>query len=202
LLTNILLYEYITKTANPGEHNPMTVLTWPQAATRRPAKSLRKMIIDPLPKSVLHHFVNEIPGPKDETETERAARFEVQLAEVLSFHPRDAAEAMMATKCVLLRLVAEDCHRDAVRPGVAAAVAKKFLRNAKQFDQLIKEARQTLERYQSQPPVKIDPAFGVALGLALGVEPFLVPDPDDPDQAEEPVSAIIVPLHPAPKMLQ
>jgi hypothetical protein len=44
----------------------------------------------------------------------------------------------------------------------------------------------------------MDPAMFVSLGL----ERFLVPDPDDPDNVEEAFSAIIVPLHPAPKTLQ
>jgi hypothetical protein len=44
----------------------------------------------------------------------------------------------------------------------------------------------------------MDPATFVSLGL----EQFLIPDPEDPNEVEEAFSAIIVPLHPAPKLLQ
>jgi hypothetical protein len=176
----------------------MTVLPWPPDAPRRHPKSPRKMIIDPLPQSILHGFVTDIPGPKDETETTRAARFEAQLTEVLSYNPRNSAEAMMATHCVVLRLLAEDSRHDAARPGLAPAVAKKFLRSAKEFDQLIADMKQTLTLRQARPLERMDPA----LCLSVGLGEFLIPDPDDPAQAEEAFSAIIVPLHPAPKMLQ
>ena len=75
----------------------------------------RNLIVDPLPKSVLHQLVANLPGPKHETDAARAARFEAQLAEVLSFNPRNSAEAMLATHCIMLRLVGEDAHRDAGR---------------------------------------------------------------------------------------
>jgi hypothetical protein len=176
----------------------MTVLPWPPDPNHRPQKSPRKLIIDPLPQSILHSFVADLPGPKDETETARAARFEAQLAEVLTYNPRDSAEAMMATHCVVLRLLADDSRRDAARPGVAPGMQKKFLRQAKEFDQLIAEMKENLASRQTRPPGKMDPA----LGLSLGLGEFLIPDPDDPEQAEEAFSAVIVPLHPAPKMLQ
>jgi hypothetical protein len=176
----------------------MTILTWPSNGGRRRPKLPRKMIVDPLPSSVLHNLVGDLPGPKDETEVARATRFEAQLAEVLSFNPRNSAEAMMATHCVLLRLLAEDTHRDAVRPGLTRAMAKKFLRSAKEFDKLIAEMKQTLAERQAQPLGRMDPA----LCLSLGLGEFLIPDPDDPDHDEEAFSAVIVPLHPAPKMLQ
>jgi hypothetical protein len=176
----------------------MTVLRWPTAsATNRP-KSLRKLIVDPFPQSVLHQLVAHLPGPKHETETERATRFDAQLAEVLSYHPRDSADALLAGQCILLRLLAEDCHRDANRPSLDAAKAKKLLRTAKQFDKLLDGMKQTLARRHERPVAKMDPAMFVSLGL----EQFLIPDPDDPNNVEEAFSAIIVPLHPAPKALQ
>ncbi len=155
-----------------------------------------KLVVDPAPGSVLHSIVSNLPGPKNETEAQRAARFKLQLAQVLSFDPRDSADAMLAAHCVLLRLVAEDTHRDAARPGLAPATAKKFLRNARAFDRLTEEAKQMLAKRQSRPPGKMD----VGMVRAPGFEEVLVPDPDD--AAEEAFSAIIVPLHPAPKMLQ
>jgi hypothetical protein len=176
----------------------MTILPWPIDHTTRRPRSTRKLIVDPLPQSVLHSLVADLPGPKDETEAERSARFQAQLAEVLGYAPRDSADAMLATQCVLLRLLAEDAHRDASRPILEPAVAKKRLRGAKQMDRLFAEMKQTLAHRQAQTRGKMDPAMFVAFGL----EQFLVPDPDDPEQAEEAFSAIIVPLHPAPKMLQ
>lgn len=176
----------------------MTILSWPAEPNPRRPKATRKLIVDPLPQAVLHSLVGDLPGPKHETDTERAARFKVQLAEVLSYKPRDSAEAMIAAHCVMLRLLAEDAHRDAARPHPDAATAKKFLRAAKQMDKLLTDMKRTLARRQTQTLGKIDPAMAISLGL----EQFLIPDPDDPDQVEEAVSAIIVPLHPAPKMLQ
>ena len=176
----------------------MTILPWPPDANRRSPRSSRKLIVDPLPQSILHGLVNDLPGPEDETETARAARFDAQLAEVLSYNPRNSAEAMIATHCVLLGLLAADSHRDAVRPGLAPAMAKQFLRGAKEFDKLIADMKQILTLRQARPLGQMDPA----LCLSLGLGQFLIPDPDDPDQAEEAFSAIIVPLHPAPKMLQ
>jgi hypothetical protein len=173
----------------------MTVLPWP--TTHHP-KSPRKLVVDPLPQSVLHQLVSDLPGPKHETETERTARFDAHLAEVLSYHPRDSADAMLACQCVMLRLLAEDCHRDASRPNPDTANAKKLRRTAKQFDKLLDGMKQALAHRQERPVAKMDPAMFVSLGL----ERFLVPDPDDPDNLEEAFSAIIVPLHPAPKTLQ
>lgn len=156
------------------------------------------MIVDPLPRPVLHQFVSQIPGPPNETQTERSARFDHQLAEVLAYHPRDAAEAMMATHCIMLRLIAAGIHRDAKTPGLSPTAAKQHQRLAKQYDKQIAATEQALARNKQRPLGQLNPA----LYAALGIEPHLIPDPDDPDQIEEAASAIIVPLHPAPKMLQ
>jgi hypothetical protein len=174
----------------------MSVLNWPKSF---PRKSSRKLIVDPLPQSVLHQLVSDLPGPKDETPAEQASRFEAQLAEVLGYNPRNAADAMLATHCVLLRLLAEDAHRDASRRDLSPAMAKQFLRGARQADKLLADMRKALARRQAEPQGKLDPALFASLGL----DQFLIPDPDDnPDDAEDAFSAIIVPLHPAPKMLQ
>ena len=174
----------------------MTIIPWPPAG--KPPRPARKMIVDPLPQSILHSFVNDIPGPKNETPAERAVRYEAQMAEVLSYNPRNSADAMLATHCVLLRLVAQDSHRDAARPGIAPALMKKFLRSARQFEKLAVDMAKTLARRQAQPLGRMDPAIFQSLGMTE----FLIPDPDDPAQPDQAVSAVIVPLHPAPKMLQ
>jgi hypothetical protein len=176
----------------------MIILPWPAGPTPRRAKSTRGLIVDPLPQSVLHQLVSDLPGPKHETEAARAARFDAQMAELLSYNPRNSAEAMLATHCILLRLLAEDAHRDASRPNPDPATAKKLQRSARQMDKLLADMQQTLARRQAQALGKLEPATFIALGL----EQLLIPDPDDPNVAEEAFSAIIVPLHPAPKMLQ
>ena len=176
----------------------MTVLPWPAGHKSHRAKAPRKMIVDPLPQSVLHSLVRDLPGPKGETEEQRALRFDAQLAEVMTYKPRDSAEAMLATHCIVLRLMAEDCYRDAARTGVSSAMVKRFNRDGKQFERLLAKTRATLLRRQAQPLGRMDPAMALSLGLGQ----FLIPDPDDPDQIEDAFSATIVPLHPAPKMLK
>jgi hypothetical protein len=148
-----------------------------------------------LPLSVLHQLVADIPGPRGETGAERASRFAAQLAEVLTYNPRNSAEAMIATHCILLRLLAEDAHRDSVRPHRHTAVAG---RSAKQFDKLLADLKQTLADFQAQPLQLPDAETFIALGLGH----FLIPGPKPEADAEEAFSAIIVPLHPAPKILQ
>jgi hypothetical protein len=176
----------------------MTVLPWPADQKSRPTRTPRKLIVDPLPRTVLHSLVRDLPGPRGETEQQRALRFETQLAEVMTYQPRDSAEAMLATHCIMLRLMAEDCYRDAASNVASPAIAKRCQRDGKQFDKLLADMRATLKRRQALPLAKMDPAMAVSLGLS----DFLIPDPDDPDQTEEAFSATIVPLHPAPKMLQ
>jgi hypothetical protein len=175
----------------------MSIVPWPPRKPPLPRKT-SKVVVDPLPEAILRAFVADIPGPKNETEAERADRFETQLAEVLSYKPRDSADAMMATHCVLLRLVAEDARRDANRADVAAQTARKCLRDAKELERLATDMKQMLARRQSRPLAKMDPALFRSLGLGE----FIVADPDDPDQLDQATSAVIVPLHPAPKLLQ
>src|SRR5579864_4079644 len=176
----------------------MTVIRWPIERRPRPTTPARNLVVDPLPEKILHTMVADIPGPRNETEAERAARFDAQLAEVLSHKPRDAFEVMLVTQAIMMRLVAEDAHRDAVRQGRGSDMAKKFLRQAKQLDKQTAETVRLLEEFQSRARPKLDPAIFAAAGLGE----FLIPDPDDPAQPEEAVSGVIVPLHPAPKMLQ
>ena len=172
----------------------MTIIPWPSGKSRRPVK----LVVDPLPQAVLHSLVRDIPGPKNETEAGRAARFEAQLVEVLNYKPRNAGEAMLAVDCVMLRRFAKGTNRDAARPGRLPTTAAKVLRNEKQFAQLLGKLEKMLTRRQTGPQPEMDPAIYKSLGLGE----FLVPDPADTDHDEAAVSAIIVPLHPAPKMLQ
>ena len=105
---------------------------------------------------------------------------------------------MIAAHCLMLRLLAEDRHRDADQcPPPTRQSEKTPSITAKQFDQLLANMEQTLARRQAEPPPKLDPAMYASFGL----EQFLIPDPDDAIE-EEAFSAIIVPLHPAPKLLQ
>lgn len=176
----------------------MTLLPWPAGRVRHRSAKPRELIVDPLPKTVLHTLVSDIPGPPGETGAARATRFEAQLAEVLAFNPRDSVEAMLAVQCVVLRLVAEDAHRDAARPNLTPALARKIPRGARELTKLAAEMQAMLRERQTHPAAKMDPA----LFRSLGLEAFLVPGPDAFDDTAEAVSAIIVPLHPAPKMLQ
>ncbi|HEX3991556.1 MAG TPA: hypothetical protein VHX39_10340 [Acetobacteraceae bacterium] len=167
----------------------------------RPSKPVpaRRLVVDPLPNSVLHKLVADLPGPRNETEAARAARFEAQLAEVLSYNPRNPAEAMLATHCIMLRLVADDARRDASHARGHPEMARQHQRSAKQCDQRVAANRRMLADFQSRPLRSLDPATFAALGLT----DFLIPDPtQSTDDAEEAFSAIIVPLHPAPNTLQ
>lgn len=171
----------------------MTVLPW--NAGGKSCRS-RELIVDPLPQSVLNSFVSNIPEPKNETEAGRAARFNTQLTEVLSHEPRGAGEAVLAVNCIILRLLARDTNRDASRPVRLPATAAKIPGGEEQFAQLIEKSVKMLTRRQAGTQPKIDPAIHKSLGLGE----FLVPEPAGTDHDEEAVSAIIVPLHPAPKM--
>jgi hypothetical protein len=154
----------------------------------------RKRIVDPLPRAVLHSLVLDLPGPKGETELQRAVRFETQLTELHSHDPRNAAEAMIAAQCILLRLLTEDFYRDANCPNLDPISEKKLRHGAKQMDKLLADMKTSLARLQARP------AGGPAMFLSLCLTDVPITDLDDPDPAEQAFSAIIVPLHPAPKM--
>jgi hypothetical protein len=175
----------------------MTVLSWPPNRKPPRARPARKVIVDPLPLATLEAFA-DIPGPRDETPEQKAARLEANKAEILSFNPRNAAEAMLASHTILMRALAGDTKREAASQPKGSSRGNQFLRLLKQFDKQAEETLRHLEHQQSRPLAKIDPAFFRALGLT----PEVIPDPDDPAQLDQAVSAIIVPLHPAPKMLQ
>jgi len=173
----------------------MPILPFPP--DRRATKP-RRLIVDPLPKEVLDHLVGRLPSWKDETAAERAARIADHTAEVMSYKPRNSADAMMAVQCIALRHLAEACERDAARHDISEALVLKNLKFAKQFHKQRADMEKMLGRRQAQPAVKQDPAVYQALGL----QRYLIPDPEDTAQAEQAASAIIVPMHPAPKMLQ
>ena len=177
----------------------MTVLPWPAGRAPRRSSTPRAEIADPSPGTVLHTLVSDIPGPRGETAPERAARFEAQLAEVLSYTPRDAVEAMLAVQCVVLRLVTEDAQRDAARPGLPPDLARDIPRSVRQMTKLTAKMKRTLRDWQDRPLPAVDSA---AFRAVEPPAPAPLPDPDAYDETAEAFSAIIVPLHPAPRMLQ
>lgn len=176
----------------------MTILPFPAGRTPRRALKPRRQIVDPLPQAILRSLVSDIPGPPGETDAERAARFEAQLAEVLALNPRDMVEAMLATQSVLMRLVRDATRRDAAQPDQPPGMARVHEDQAKEFDDLIAETMRTIATRQADPLGRMD----VALCRAMGLGEFLIPDPDVMDETADAVSAVIVPLHPAPRMLQ
>jgi len=194
----MMMYQGLVRPSNPGEPIPVTILSWPPDRNRRHPKATQKLVGDPLPESILHSLVSDLPGPNGETEPERLARFKLQLAQVLAYNPRNAAEAMLATHCILMRMMAEESQRDGVRHSHSPAMVKKFLQSAKQFERLVDEMERTIGRRQTRELTTFDRAVFEGLGIGQ----LLPPEPEDPDQPEEAFSAIIVPLHPAPKMLQ
>lgn len=157
--------------------------------------SSRRRILDPLPQSVLQQLVADLPGPKDETASARAARFEAQLREVLSYNPRNSAEAMLATHCVLLRVMAEQARNEA-SPDLAQV--KKSLRQVRQCDKLLVATQRRLQDFQAQPLGPLDPELFARLGLGQ----FLISDQCTDQNDVGAFSSIIAPLHPAPKRLQ
>jgi hypothetical protein len=161
-----------------------------------------------LPQSVLHHLVANIPGPTGETEAARAARFEAQLAEVLNYRPRNAAEAMLATQCILMRLVGDHARADAERSCMIPATSKQHLRSATQFDKALTNTQRTLAHFQSRCLGTPDPATVAPAALVTSADPVSQSQNTSSvraritDESEEAFSGVIVPLHPAPKMLQ
>jgi hypothetical protein len=155
-----------------------------------------EFIVDPLPTAVLHYLVADLPGPRGETGIARAARFDAQLAEVLSYNPRNAAEAMLAAHCILLRVVAEDARGDASRAGADAAMVKQHVRSARQLDKLLVNMQRTLADFQHRPLGTPGPASFAA--PSPGPRPMPDPARTTPAwSAEEAFSAVIVPLRPA-----
>ena len=170
--------------------------------------------VDRLPQSVLHHLVADIPGPKGETEAARVARFEAQLAEVLSYRPRNGAEAMLATQCMLMRLVGDHARVDAERTCLIPATSKRHLRSARQFDKALANTQRILTRIQSRHLDTSAPATVASAALVTSAGQVTsgglgCQEQDTSsvraritEEPEEAFSAVIVPLHPAPKMLQ
>jgi hypothetical protein len=175
----------------------MTILRWPNQNGSRQGAAAREPETEALPRSVLHSLVADLPGPVGETEAERLTRFVAQLAEVLSYRPRDAADVMLASHCIMLGMLAAAAHRDATRSGVAPHTANTFLRDMKQFEKMIAESRRiiALRRAASKRTAR-QPVPRTADLRSKTVAR------DDAGQSDQAVSAIIVPLHPAPKLLQ
>lgn len=168
----------------------MTILSWPPDS--KPPSA------NPLPDAVLERFAADIPGPRYETEAERAARIAANKAAILSYGPRNSAEAMMATHVILMKMLAGDTKREADRKPRKSAEGTQLLRLIRQFEKQSTGMLNYLEAMQSRPVPKVD----AAILQALGLPPSYIPGAGDPAQPEQAVSTVIVPLHPAPKMLQ
>jgi hypothetical protein len=119
-------------------------------------------------------------------------------AEILSYHPRDTVEAMLATQCILFGMVITNAERAATNFLPTSSAGKKILRDARCLSRQIVAIRRRLAERQSRPLPEIDNAVSKALGLSQPP----TPEPNDRALAEEAYSAVIVALHPAPKMLQ
>jgi hypothetical protein len=156
------------------------------------------MIIDPLPQPVLHMLVSDMPGPPNETKAERDARFQRQLAEVMAYEPRTAVEAMLAIQAIAMHMLHDDCSREAQRADLSVRLRDQNRGLARRAEAQSRDAAHMLAEMQKKPVHK----FRRTLFDALGVEPWMKPDPDDPENAEVPDSSVIVPLHPSPKSLQ
>jgi hypothetical protein len=176
----------------------MAIIDWRLPTRQRQAKPSPERISNRLPRLVLDHLVSELPGPPNETEAERAVRNDAQRAEVLGFRPRDTVEAMLATHCMMLGMVAEDASRNAARQPATSAEGKKSGRVAKQLSQQTTITHRLLAERQSRP---LAPLHLKVLEV-LGMNRPQPPAQDDPAEVGQAESAVIVPLHPAPKMLQ
>jgi hypothetical protein len=155
-------------------------------------------MVEPPPDWMLRDLVASIPGPPNESEAGRAARFAAQMAEIRAMNPRDSVDAMLAVQCVMMRLLADDSRRDAERPRIDPIAKKKFLNAARKLDEVHAELKRALTSRQARagwaPPVA-PPLYPAGVWRA----PWARDATDPPDEAE---SAVIVPLHPSPKMLQ
>jgi hypothetical protein len=176
----------------------MTILFWPPTESRRPAQLTQKVVADRSPESILDKFAADIPGPKHETEAERADRIAMRRAQILSYHPRNAAEAMLATQCIIFGMLIAEARRNAATVPRTPSSTNKFLRDSRLLMRQSTAMQRTLVERQSRPLAEIDNAVFAALGLSQPV----IPEPEDRALAEEAFSAVIVALHPAPKMLQ
>jgi hypothetical protein len=176
----------------------MTILPWPTKPQHQPRPTNRKMIIDPLPRPVLDMLVSAMPGRGKETKAERDARFQRQLAEVMAYQPRTALEAMLAIQCIAMRMMCEDASRDARRTDLPERLRGQNRNLERKTEAHIRDAEYRLAEMQKEPVHK----FRRVLFDAAGVEPWMKPDPDDPENAEQADSAVIVPLHPSPETLQ
>jgi len=176
----------------------MTNLLWPPAENRPHTQSSPTRVADRPPESILDKFAADIPGPKHETDAERAARIAMRRAEILSYHPRNATEAMLATQCIILGMLVAENRRNAASSPRTSSSFNKHLRNISLLIRQSAGLRRILVQRQSRPLAEIDAAVFAALGLSQPV----IPRPKDRVMGEEAFSAVIVALHPAPKMLQ
>jgi hypothetical protein len=97
-----------------------------------------------------------------------------------------------------LNMLVMNANRDAAVQPPGSAARRKIIRDAMNLMKQISAIYEHLVARQSRPLGEIDRTMFEALGLGR----FLIPEPNELPLDEEAFSAIIVPLHPAPKMLQ
>ena len=98
----------------------------------------------------------------------------------------------------MLRVLRQHTGAGASNANLTSSMMKKIMRDSKQFDKMLAAMETTAARRQAQPLPPLDPA----LFRAFGLDDFLMPFHDDAGQTDGAVSAVIVPLHPPPKLLQ
>ncbi len=147
---------------------------------------------DRLPEAALRDIVANIPGPKAETQAERAVRFDAELAEAIAYNPRDQVEAFVFVQNIIMRGYADAARREAAMTGTISAHTKLVLESEKLMQSSLKVLKKHYLPHRSPP----------ALIQEAELLHRLIRHDDDPALTEQAVSAIIVPLHPAPKMLQ
>jgi hypothetical protein len=175
----------------------MTILPWPIDPTKRATAPSPDSPLD----GIIRMLVADIPGPPNETADQRAKRMEAQFAEAKAMNPRDGAEAMLAVQCILIGLMIADSAKDANRPDLEPALRRAASEHARSFEALLKDSRKLLKICQHRP-MPARPAAAAPTPLS---PPAAKPAPrrkEDVHLIEEARSGVIVPLHPAPKMLQ
>jgi len=162
--------------------------------TRRKRKPGRA----PLAAEQVYEIVAAIPGPEGETDRQHAARFLMQLQDVLTFKPRDTIETRVAAQCVTFGLMPEGVPLGPGQTTIEAHLVKILVDNAR----LIEKTKRLLRSVElGRQPGPWDPIAPAISRLLAKFRPPIA-EPDDPHEIAEAASAIIVPLHPAPKSLQ
>lgn len=117
---------------------------------------------------LLRGFADAVADRSGETEAQRFARYQTAIFSVMAFHPRDAAESMLAGQCVmfdhLLRDATHDLLRNETGPGKlrirsqVTALGRLFLKQWEHWCQLrTRQEQQTAASPRVEPEPKSDP---------------------------------------------